>query len=273
MAVAALEVLELTEHVAEMLDPAEFVPAVGQGCVAVECRADDQRLLDALVAIDHPPTRRDVCVERASWPSSVPAVRSRSAPMSRAAGCTPSWRVSRRASPSLTRTTCPAISMPTSGWRGGSPGLRTSTSAGGEPAVGHRPLSGRRIVTTRDQRGRLDTLLASAGADVVHVPLIAITDPPDGGAGLSGALSDLGDVRLAGRHVAARSPSGGRRGGPSSRCSARCRRNPHRPPTGRVGGPAADGRSCPADGGSVGRGDAGGRRRRATGADRASRSG
>ena len=64
MAVAALEVLELTEHVAEMLDPAEFVPAVGQGCVAVECRADDQRLLDALVAIDHQPTRRDVCVER-----------------------------------------------------------------------------------------------------------------------------------------------------------------------------------------------------------------
>ena len=58
--------------------------------------------------------------------------------------------------------------------------------------MGQRPLSGRRIVTTRDQRGRLDTLLASAGADVVHVPLIAITDPPDGGAGLAGALCDLG---------------------------------------------------------------------------------
>ena len=64
MAVAALEVLELTEHVAETLDPAEFVPAVGQGCVAVECRTVDQRLLDALEAIDHLSTRRDVCVER-----------------------------------------------------------------------------------------------------------------------------------------------------------------------------------------------------------------
>ena len=58
--------------------------------------------------------------------------------------------------------------------------------------MGHRPLSGRRIVTTRDQRGRLDSLLAIAGADVVHVPLIAITDPPDAGAGLAAALSDLG---------------------------------------------------------------------------------
>jgi hydroxymethylbilane synthase len=48
MAVAALEVLGLTSVVAEVLDPAEFVPAVGQGCVAVECRADDREVLAAL---------------------------------------------------------------------------------------------------------------------------------------------------------------------------------------------------------------------------------
>ena len=39
-----------------------------------------------------------------------------------------------------------------------------------------RPLSGRRIVTTRDEPGRLDSLLAARGADVVHVPLIEIAD-------------------------------------------------------------------------------------------------
>jgi hydroxymethylbilane synthase len=65
MAVAALQILELSERIAEVLDPTEFVPAVGQGCVAVECRADDQRSLDALAAIDHAPTRHDVEVERA----------------------------------------------------------------------------------------------------------------------------------------------------------------------------------------------------------------
>lgn len=42
-----------------------------------------------------------------------------------------------------------------------------------------RPLSGRRVVTTRDRRGRLDTRLAALGADVVHVPLIAIEPSPD----------------------------------------------------------------------------------------------
>jgi hydroxymethylbilane synthase len=65
MAVAALEVLGLTSVVAEVLDPAEFVPAVGQGCVAVECRADDREVLAALVAIDDPTTRREVSIERA----------------------------------------------------------------------------------------------------------------------------------------------------------------------------------------------------------------
>jgi len=65
MAVAALEVLELTDRIAEQLDPAEFVPAVGQGCVAVECREGDNRMRDALTLIDHAATRHEVLVERA----------------------------------------------------------------------------------------------------------------------------------------------------------------------------------------------------------------
>ncbi|HEY5664476.1 MAG TPA: hydroxymethylbilane synthase [Ilumatobacter sp.] len=65
MAVAALEVLGLTRHIAEVLDPAEFVPAVGQGCVAVECRDGDRRLIEALAGIDHHLTRFEVTVERA----------------------------------------------------------------------------------------------------------------------------------------------------------------------------------------------------------------
>lgn len=65
MAVAALAVLEMTERIAERLDPARFVPAVGQGCVAVECRADDAERIDMLAAIDHAPTRTAVTIERA----------------------------------------------------------------------------------------------------------------------------------------------------------------------------------------------------------------
>lgn len=65
MAVAALQILGLTDRIAEELDPAEFVPAVGQGCVAVECRDADDRVAAALARIDHETTRREVLIERA----------------------------------------------------------------------------------------------------------------------------------------------------------------------------------------------------------------
>lgn len=65
MAFAALQILDLTDRVAEVLEADPFVPAVGQGCVAVECRADDAPTVAALALIDHRPTRRCVEIERA----------------------------------------------------------------------------------------------------------------------------------------------------------------------------------------------------------------
>lgn len=65
IAVAALEVLGLTDQVAERLDPAEFVPAVGQGCVAVEIREGDEAVGAMLAAVDDSATRHAVEVERA----------------------------------------------------------------------------------------------------------------------------------------------------------------------------------------------------------------
>jgi hydroxymethylbilane synthase len=64
MAVAALEVLGETAHIAERLAPDVFVPAVGQGCVAVEAGADDVATLEVLAAVDDAVTRHQVEVER-----------------------------------------------------------------------------------------------------------------------------------------------------------------------------------------------------------------
>jgi hydroxymethylbilane synthase len=64
MAVAALQVLDLQSEIAEVMAADVMVPAVGQGCVAVECRADDRAVSAALAAIDHPGTRRAVVAER-----------------------------------------------------------------------------------------------------------------------------------------------------------------------------------------------------------------
>jgi len=65
MAAAALQILELTDRIAEHLSIDEFVPAVGQGCVAVETRADDEATAALVLAVDHQATRRAVEVERA----------------------------------------------------------------------------------------------------------------------------------------------------------------------------------------------------------------
>jgi hydroxymethylbilane synthase len=65
MAVAALQILGLTDRIAEQLSIDDFVPAVGQGCVAVECRADDTRTGALVAQVDHAATRHAVEVERA----------------------------------------------------------------------------------------------------------------------------------------------------------------------------------------------------------------
>jgi uroporphyrinogen-III synthase len=61
-------------------------------------------------------------------------------------------------------------------------------------SAGARPLDGVRVVTTRDEPGELDRLLAAAGAEVVHVPLIEIAEPLDGGAELQAVLQVLEHV-------------------------------------------------------------------------------
>lgn len=65
MAAAALEVLGMQDRATDVLPIDAFVPAVGQGCVAVECRVDNSESIRALRAIDHAQTRHQVEVERA----------------------------------------------------------------------------------------------------------------------------------------------------------------------------------------------------------------
>jgi len=65
MAVAALQILGLTDRIAQALPIDPFVPSPGQGCVAVECREGDAATAGLLQAIDHGPTRTVVTAERA----------------------------------------------------------------------------------------------------------------------------------------------------------------------------------------------------------------
>lgn len=64
-AAAALDRLGLADRAAELFDIEQMVPQVGQGALAVECRADDAGVLGRLAAIENPVARREVEAERA----------------------------------------------------------------------------------------------------------------------------------------------------------------------------------------------------------------
>jgi hydroxymethylbilane synthase len=64
LAQAGLERLGLGEHICEILDPGWMLPAVGQGALGLECRADDSATLTLLEPLNHPATRQAVLAER-----------------------------------------------------------------------------------------------------------------------------------------------------------------------------------------------------------------
>ncbi len=64
VAVAALERLGLTDHIAERLEPESFIPQVGQGAIALECGSSSDAL-EVLAAIDDRDAHRALRCERA----------------------------------------------------------------------------------------------------------------------------------------------------------------------------------------------------------------
>lgn len=65
LAMAGLVRLGRAGEVTEALDPRQFVPAPGQGAIALECRDSDPEMRAAVAPLDHAPTARAVAAERA----------------------------------------------------------------------------------------------------------------------------------------------------------------------------------------------------------------
>jgi hydroxymethylbilane synthase len=64
LAYAGLRRLGLAEHATYVFDPSEMLPAVAQGALALEARADDPATMARLAPLDHAPTRARVEAER-----------------------------------------------------------------------------------------------------------------------------------------------------------------------------------------------------------------
>jgi hydroxymethylbilane synthase len=65
LASAGLRRLGLEQRISAAIAPAEMLPAVGQGALAIETRADDTATIELLAPLDHPDTRDACTAERA----------------------------------------------------------------------------------------------------------------------------------------------------------------------------------------------------------------
>jgi hydroxymethylbilane synthase len=65
LAMAGLTRLGRVAEATEALDPRHFVPAPGQGAIALECRDGDGAVREAVAPLDHAPTARAAAAERA----------------------------------------------------------------------------------------------------------------------------------------------------------------------------------------------------------------
>ncbi|MBE3658414.1 hydroxymethylbilane synthase [Vibrio navarrensis] len=65
LAAAGLKRLELQERIRSFIKPEQSLPAVGQGAVGIECRTDDERMLELLAPLNHVETADRVKCERA----------------------------------------------------------------------------------------------------------------------------------------------------------------------------------------------------------------
>jgi hydroxymethylbilane synthase len=65
LALAGLKRLGLARHATRIMGANEFLPAVGQGAIGIEARADDRRVRDMLARIDHADTSAAIACERA----------------------------------------------------------------------------------------------------------------------------------------------------------------------------------------------------------------
>ncbi len=64
LAEAGLNRLSLAQHVTERLLPPNFLPAVGQGALGIECRSDDAETVALLAPLDDETTHRAIKAER-----------------------------------------------------------------------------------------------------------------------------------------------------------------------------------------------------------------
>jgi len=64
LAAAGLTRLDLAHRITDRIEPADMLPAVGQGAIGIQCRLDDTALIESLGALNHSDTAMRIDAER-----------------------------------------------------------------------------------------------------------------------------------------------------------------------------------------------------------------
>ena len=185
LAVAGLTRLGREDRVTQALDPSVVPPAPGQGAIAVQVRADDERAAAAAGALDHAPTRAAVAAERDFLRAAGGGCRSPIGALATVDG-------------GLARIVAGLAS------NGSAPAFGSVAATTPSLAVAARRLAVRllaqvggvdrpRVIVTRpqDEAAPLAAALESAGIEAVVVPAIGV-EPVEAGGELDDALGTLG---------------------------------------------------------------------------------
>lgn len=202
LAAAGVLRLGLEGAVTEWLETDTMLPAPGQGALGVQCRADDERVLTLLAAIDDPGARAETMSERVFLRTLGAGCTAPVGAHAVGAGPAPRDTVSQGwvrlqalvASPDGRQVV--RVAGEGEAAELGERLAREALAAGAgeilEAIRGDQPLVGRRIVLTRprDQVGELAEALERLGATVLAMPLVDI-EPIEDARSLDGALARL----------------------------------------------------------------------------------
>ncbi len=230
LAAAGLMRLGVAQRITQYFSPDEMLPAVGQGALVIECRADDQSAIELLAPLDHALTRAAVTAERAflrnlgsgcQLPIAAFAeviqdqlhlrglvaqldgqriIRAEifgEAAQAESLGAQLADQLMRQGVLELMETTSTPIPRPTSPLQRVPPfdAARThgrDVTQGERVGEGAKPLEGKRIVVTRarEQADELNEKLRALGATPIEWPMIEIA-PPEDFAPLDAAIRQL----------------------------------------------------------------------------------
>jgi hydroxymethylbilane synthase len=194
MAGAGILRLGLADKVSQWMDAEQFLPAPGQGALAVQCRADDQDMLGLLALIDDPSLRGATEAERGFLGRLGGGC---AAPVAAHATVSPSGTIALAGRViSMDGRTIVEVKG-----RGEDPGELARRLADDAVARGagqilrreRQPLKGKRVLVTRakEQASELCMLLSDRGAVPVLLPLIRI-EAAGNAPHIASVMADLG---------------------------------------------------------------------------------